>query len=179
MNIVIGFVITVGCILGGFMAMGGHLDVLFQPYELLIIGGAGLGGFVMANPMKVVKDSGKALGEAFKNAVPKERNYLDVLGVLYGLMRDLRTKSRNEIEAHIDNPEESPIFQQAPTVLKNKELTAFICDYVRLIIIGNARSHEIEALMDEEIDTITHDKMKVYHSLNTMSDAFPAIGIVA
>ncbi|CAN7162019.1 MULTISPECIES: flagellar motor stator protein MotA [Neorhizobium] len=179
MNIIIGFVITVGCILGGFMAMGGHIDVLIQPYELLIIGGAGLGGFIMANPMKVVKDSGKALGEAFKNTVPKERNYLDVLGVLYSLMRDLRTKSRNEIEAHIDNPEESPIFQTAPTVLKNKELTAFICDYVRLIIIGNARSHEIEALMDEEINTMFSDKMKPYHAITAMGDSFPAIGIVA
>ncbi|WJH38980.1 flagellar motor stator protein MotA [Aliirhizobium terrae] len=179
MNIVIGFVITVGCILGGFMAMGGHVDVLFQPYELLIIGGAGLGGFIMANPMKVVKDSGKALGEAFKNAVPKERHYLDVLGCLYSLMRDLRTKSRNEIEAHIDNPEESTIFQAAPSVLKNKELTAFICDYVRLIIIGNARSHEIEALMDEELDTMFADKMKPYHAITAMGDSFPAIGIVA
>lgn len=179
MNIIIGFVITVGCILGGFMAMGGHIDVLIQPYELLIIGGAGLGGFIMANPMKVVKDSGKALGEAFKNTVPKERNYLDVLGVLYSLMRDLRTKSRNEIEAHIDNPEESPIFQTAPTVLKNKELTAFICDYVRLIIIGNARSHEIEALMDEELSTMFADKMKPYHAITAMGDSFPAIGIVA
>ncbi|WP_454288191.1 flagellar motor stator protein MotA [Rhizobium arsenicireducens] len=179
MNIIIGLVITFGCVLGGFMAMGGHLDVLVQPFELVIIGGAGLGGFIMANPMKVVKDSGKALVEAFKHSVPKERAYLDVLGVLYSLMRDLRTKSRNEIEAHIDNPEESSIFQAAPTVLKNKDLTAFICDYVRLIIIGNARSHEIEALMDEEINTILHDKMKPYHSIVTMSDAFPAIGIVA
>ncbi len=179
MNIVIGLIITFGCIIGGYMAMGGHLDVLVQPFELLIIGGAGLGGFIMANPMKVVKDSGKALGEAFKHSVPKERNYLDVLGVLYSLMRDLRTKSRNEIEAHIDNPEESSIFQSAPSVLKNKELTSFICDYVRLIIIGNARSHEIEALMDEEIETILHDKLKPYHAITTMGNSFPAIGIVA
>ena len=179
MTIIIGFVITLGCILGGFMAMGGHVDALIQPFELLIIGGAGLGGFIMANPMKTVKDAGKAMGEAFKYAVPKERNYLDVLGVLYSLMRDLRTKSRNEIEAHIDNPDESSIFQSAPTVLKNKELTSFICDYVRLIIIGNARSHEIEALMDEELDTILHDKMKSYDAMVTMGDAFPAIGIVA
>ncbi|KQZ50769.1 flagellar motor stator protein MotA [Rhizobium sp. Root149] len=179
MTIIIGFIVTLGCVLGGYMAMGGHLDVLVQPFELVIIGGAGVGSFIMANPMKVVKDSGKAIGEAFKYAVPKERNYLDVLGVLYSLMRDLRTKSRNEIEAHIDNPEESSIFQTAPTVLKNKELTSFICDYVRLIIIGNARSHEIEALMDEEIETILHDKMKPYNSLTTMGDAFPAIGIVA
>ncbi|MET0169627.1 MAG: flagellar motor stator protein MotA [Aliihoeflea sp.] len=179
MTIIIGFVITVGCILGGFMAMGGHVDALFQPFELVIIGGAGVGAFIMGNPLKVVKDSGKAMAEAFKYAVPKERHYLDVLGVLYSLMRDLRTKSRNEIEAHIDNPDESPIFQSAPTVLKNKELTSFICDYVRLIIIGNARSHEIEALMDDEIETMMHDKMKPYHSLVAIGDSFPAIGIIA
>ncbi|MBC2771738.1 flagellar motor stator protein MotA [Rhizobium sp. AQ_MP] len=179
MNLVVGFIITLGCVLGGFMAMGGHLDVLFQPFELVIIGGAGVGGFIMANPMKVIKDTGKAMGEAFKQTVPKERDYLDVLGVLYSLMRDLRTKSRNEIEAHIDNPEESSIFTAAPNLLKNKELTAFICDYVRLIIIGNARSHEIEALMDEEIETIHYDKMKPYHAMTAMGDSFPAIGIVA
>ena len=179
MNIIIGFVVTCGCIIGSFMAMGRDVGALFQPFEFVIIAGAGLGGFIMANPMKVVKDSGKALGEAFRHAVPKERDYLDTLGVLYALMRDLRTKSRNEIEAHIDNPDESTIFKAAPTVLKNKDLTAFICDYVRLIIIGNARSHEIEALMDEELDTMLHDKMKPYHSITIMGDSFPAIGIVA
>ena len=179
MNLIIGFIITLGCVLGGFMAMGGHLDVLIQPFELVIIGGAGIGGFIMANPMKVIKDTGKAMGEAFKQTVPKERDYLDVLGVLYSLMRVLRTKSRNEIEAHIDNPDESSIFTAAPNLLKNKELTAFICDYVRLIIIGNARSHEIEALMDEEIETIHYDKMKPYHAMTAMGDSFPAIGIVA
>jgi chemotaxis protein MotA len=179
MNIIIGFVVIFGCVIGGFMAEHGPVERLLQPYELLIIGGAGLGTFIMSNSMKVVKDSGKAIGEAFGAKVPKERNYLDVLGVLYSLMRDLRTKSRNEIEAHIDNPDESSIFQSAPTVLKNKELTSFICDYVRLIIIGNARSHEIEALMDEEIETLLTDKLKPYHAITAVGDSFPAIGIVA
>ena len=179
MNMIIGFVITLGCILGGFMAMGGHLDVLNQPFELLIIGGAGVGGFIMANPVKTIKDTMKALGEAFKNKVPKEREYLDTLSILYSLMRDLRTKSRNEIESHIDNPEESELFQSAPTILKNKELTSFICDYVRLIIIGNARPHEIEALMDEEIETISTDSLKAYNAVSVLGDAFPAIGIIA
>ncbi len=179
MNIIIGLVVVFGCILGSFIAGGGHVGVLWQPYEYIVIIGAGVGAFIAGNPMKVIKDSGKALGEAFANKIPKERNYLDTLGVLYALMRDLRTKSRSEIEAHIDNPEESAIFQQSPTVLKNKDLTSFICDYVRLIIIGNARSHEIEALMDEEIETISHDKMKSYHALQGMGDSFPAIGIVA
>jgi chemotaxis protein MotA len=179
MNIIIGLVITLGCILGGYMAMGGHLDVLMQPFELVIIGGAAIGGFIMSNPVKTIKDTGKALGEAFKHSVPKERQYLDTLSILYMLMRDLRTRSRNEIEAHIDNPEESELFQAAPTVLKNKELTAFICDYVRLIIIGNARPHEIEALMEEEIQTISADKLKAYNAMSVMSESCPAIGIVA
>jgi chemotaxis protein MotA len=146
---------------------------------VVIICGAALGTFLVANPMKIVKDTGKGCMEAFKQAVPKEKDYLAVLGVLHSLMRELRTKSRSEVEAHIDNPQESSVFQAFPTVLKNKDLTNFICDYCRIIIIGNARPHEIEALMDEEIQTIRGDKLKAYHALTAMGDGFPAIGIVA
>jgi chemotaxis protein MotA len=129
--------------------------------------------------MKTIKDTGRGVVEAFKNSIPKSREYLDVLGVLYSLMRELRSKPRNEVEGHIDNPDESPIFQRFPSVVANKDLTAFICDYCRLIIIGNARTHEIESLMDEEIQTIRGDKLKAYHSMVTISEAFPALGIVA
>jgi chemotaxis protein MotA len=178
-GILIGLVVTLGCVLGGFMAMGGHLQVLVQPWEAVVICGAALGTFLVANPMKTVKDTGKAILEAFKQAVPKEQNYLETLGVLHSLMRELRSKSRSEVEAHIDNPEASAIFQAFPTVLKNHDLMAFICDYCRIIIIGNARSHEIEALMDEEIQTIKSDKMKAYHALVAVGDGLPALGIVA
>ena len=179
MGILIGFVVIFGCVLGGYMAMGGHLEVLYQPWELVIIGGAGVGTFLIANPLSTVKDAGKATMEAIKGAVPKEQDYLEVLGVLHSLMRELKTKSRNEVEAHIDNPEESAIFQAYPTVMKNKDLMNFICDYCRIIIIGNARPFEIEALMDEEIHTIRHDKLKSYNALTVVGDAFPALGIVA
>ncbi|MEQ1954288.1 flagellar motor stator protein MotA [Mesorhizobium sp. CN2-181] len=179
MGILIGLVVTLGCVLGGFMAMGGHVEVLIQPWEAVIIIGAALGAFLVANPMKVVKDTGKAMLEAFKQAVPKEKDYLETLGVLHSLMRELRTKSRSEVEAHIDNPEESAIFQAFPLVLKRHDLTHFICDYCRLIIIGNARPHEIEALMDEEIQTIRADSLKPYHAMNAVGDGFPAIGIIA
>jgi chemotaxis protein MotA len=178
-GIIIGLVVTLGCVLGGFMAMGGHLDVLWQPWEVVIICGAALGTFLVANSMAVVKDAGKAFMEAMKHAVPKEADYLEVLGLLHSLMRELRTKPRNEVEAHIDNPEESAIFQAFPKVLKDHDLTAFICDYCRIIIIGNARPFEIEALMDEEIHTIKHDKLKSMHALQQMSDGFPALGICA
>ena len=179
MGILIGLVVTLGCVLGGFMAMGGHLDVLMQPWELVIIGGAAVGTFLVANPMKTVKDTGKALMQAFKQAVPKETHYLETLGVLHSIMRELRTKSRNEVEAHIDNPEESSIFQAFPTVLKNHALTQFICDYCRIIIIGNARPFEIEGLMDEEIHTIRADSLKPYHAMVAVGDGLPALGIVA
>jgi chemotaxis protein MotA len=179
LGIIIGLVITLGCVLGGFMAMGGHIEVLIQPWEVVIICGAALGIFVVANPMKTVKDAGKGLVEALKYSVPKEQEYLETLGILHAIMRELRTKSRNEVEAHIDNPEESPLFQAFPTVLKNHDLTHFICDYCRIIIIGNARPHEIEALMDEEIHTIRADQLKSYHALVAMGDGFPALGICA
>lgn len=179
MTIAIGLIITLVCMLGGFAAMGGHIEVIWQPWEYVIICGASIGTFVVANPMKTIKDTGKALGEAIKHAAPKKEDYLDVLGVLHSLMRDLRNKPRNEVESQIDNPKESQIFQQAPTVLKNEELTSFICDYCRLIIMGNARTHEIESLMDEEIQTIKYDKLKSYQALSSVGDGLPALGIVA
>ncbi len=179
MTIIIGLMITLGCVLGGFMAMGGHVGVIWQPWEYVIICGSAFGTFIVSNPMKTIKDSGKGIVEAFKYDVPKTREYLDVLGVLYALMRELRSKPRNEVEAHFDDPSQSPIFQRFPSVTKNDELLTFICDYCRLIIIGNARTHEIESLMDEEIQTVKHDKLKAYHSMVTISEAFPALGIVA
>jgi chemotaxis protein MotA len=178
-TIIIGLVITLGCMLGGFVAMGGHVAVIWQPWEYVIICGAALGTFVVANPMKTIKDSGKGIMEAFKNAAPGSREYLDVLGILYSLMRELRSKPLNEVEAHFDEPEQSPLFQKFPSVIANEELMTFICDYCRLIIIGNARTHEIESLMDEEILTIKTDKLKAYNSMVTISEALPALGIVA
>lgn len=179
MTIILGLVVMLGCMLGGYVAMGGYVSVLWQPWEFVIILGTSLGTFIVANPMKVIKDTGKGLGEAFGNAAPSGRQYLDVMGLLYSLMRELRSKPRNEVEKHIDLPEESPIFQKFATVLNNKDLTTFICDYCRLIIIGNARTHEVEALMDEEIQTLRNDKLKAYHAITNIADGLPAIGIIA
>ena len=179
MGFVIGLVVAIGCMFGGFAALGGHLAVIWQPWELVIIGGSALGTFIIANPASTIIDAGRASVEAIIGSTLKQRDYLDVLGVLHSLMRELRGKSRNEAEAHVDNPEESEIFRSFPKVLANKELLNFICDYCRLIIIGNARTHEIESLMDEEIHTITKDKLKSYLALQTVADGLPALGIVA
>lgn len=179
MTILIGLVFTLVCIMGSFYFMGGHLLVLMQPFEYVIILGSGIGAFIVANPMKVIKDTGKAVMEALKNSVPKNRDYIEVLGLLYSILREMKGKSRSEVEEHIDKPNDSPIFQKYPTVVQNKELTIFICDYCRLIIMGNARTHEIESLMDEEIETLRADKLKAYHAMTGLSDGLPALGICA
>lgn len=179
MSILFGVIITLASLIGGFTAMGGHLSVIWQPWEFVIIMGMSLGTYVIANPWKTVIDTGRATVQALTVAVPKQRHYLDLLGLLHSLMREVRNKGRNEVEAHIDDPSSSEIFTAFPTVLANEPLLHFICDYFRLIIMGSARPHEIEALMDEEIETIIRSKMKPYGSLMMVAEGLPALGIVA
>ncbi len=179
MNFAIGLIISLASMIGGYSALGGHLEVLVQPFEFVIICGASLGVFIVANPFSTIKDCGKAFVEAITDKVPKPRDYLDVLSVLHALMRELRAKSRSEVEGHFDNPKDSEIFKGFPKLLANADLVTFLCDYGRIIIIGNARSHEVEALMDEEIETLQHEKDKPSHAFQAIADGLPALGIVA
>jgi len=179
LNFIIGLVVAIGSVLGGYAALGGHLEVLFQPFEFIIICGAALGIFIVANPMATIKDTGKAIFEAISDKVPKPRDFLDVLSALHALMRELRGKSRAEVEPHFDNPANSTVFMGFPRLIANKDLLTFICDYGRLLVIGNAKTHEIEALMDEELETLAYDRYKPVHALQNIADSLPALGIVA
>jgi chemotaxis protein MotA len=179
LGILLGMVIAIGSLLGGFIAMGGHVAVIWQPWEFLIIGGIALGIFIIGNPMRTIADTGRSIGEAVSGAVPRRADYIALLGLLYALMRDLRTRPRNEVEAQVDNPQSSELFKHFPEVMKNTELLQFVCDYVRLIIIGNARPHEIEALMEQEIATIRKQRLKPVQSINIVAESLPALGIVA
>ena len=179
MTIVLGLVVTLSCMLGGFAAMGGHIAVIWQPWEYVIILGSSLGTFIVANPFKTIKDVGVALRQVAVNATPKKSDYLIILGCLYALMREVKSKSKSEVERHVDNPQESSLFQKYPKILEHPQLLTFICDYFRLILMGNARTHEIESLMDEDIQTMRSDKLKAYHSMVALSEGLPALGIVA
>jgi chemotaxis protein MotA len=165
LSILFGIIITIASLLGGFTALGGHISVIWQPWEFVIIAGMAVGTYIVANPWKVVIDTGAAT--------------IELLGLLHALMREVRNKGRNEVEAHIDDPSSSEIFKNFPTVLGNDALLHFVCDYFRLIVMGSARPHEIEALMDEEIETIVRSKLKPYHSLMMVAEGLPALGIVA
>lgn len=179
MNIILGLIVTLGCILGGFLYMGCNVSMLMEPSEYIILLGASFGTLLMANPLYVLFDIARGLNEALLNKFPHQSQYISVLSVLYSLMREIRSKSLVEIEKHIDDPFSSVIFKEYPQILNNKLLLTFICDYCRLIIMGNARSFEVEALMDEEIETLEYDGQKPYRALQVMAEALPALGIVA
>jgi chemotaxis protein MotA len=179
LSILFGMILTIASLLGGFVALGGHVAVIWQPWEFVIIAGAATGTYIVANPWRVVVDTGRAILQAVTNAAPKQRHYLDLLGILYALMREMRSKSRNEVENHIDSPETSALFKSFPTVIASASLTQFICDYFRLMLVGNARTHEIESLMDEEIHTIAHGMLRPYTSMMVIAEALPALGIIA
>ena len=179
MAVLLGLIIGIGSMLGGFVAMGGKASVIWQPWEYVIIFGIATGIFIIANPTPVIKQTGPAIMDAVLSRAPKRAQLLELLGLLFALMRDLKARPRNEVEAHVDKPEESELFKQFPGIMKDKQLLNFICDYVRLILIGNARGFEIESLMDQEIATIRKEKMKPALAMSDIADALPAIGIVA
>ena len=154
-----GYLVVLCSVLGGFMASGGKLAALWHPFEILIIGGAAFGAFLVANNMATIKKVfakvpviifGHRFGKPF---------YLDVLGVLYEVLNKSRREGMMSIEADIEEPAESPIFSKYPAILKDKHMTEFICDYLRIMSTGNMAPHELEALFDVEISSLTEDKM--------------------
>lgn len=179
MTFIIGLVVTFGSLFGGYAAMGGHLGVIWQPWEYVIIGGSAIGIFIIANQVYTIKDTGAAILEAVLDKGPGEKDYLELLGLLHSLLREMRNKGKTGLDSHIEAPENSDIFNKYPRLMSNKGIVLFICDYIRLMSMGNAKAHEIEALMDEELETVMHDKYKPYQAMTNMGDGLPALGIVA
>ena len=179
MRLIIGLLIVFVSVLGSFYAMGGNIAALYQPGELGIIGGAGVGAFVIANPKFVLKSSMKALGTSLKGMPFTKIDYLELLSFLSSVLSLIRSKGFLSIESHIDDPENSDIFKKYPSFQKNHHATEFFCDYMRLISMGVDSHYQIEDQMLQEIEIHHKEEEMVNGSIQTLSDAFPAIGIVA
>ena len=178
MNILLGFILVIGSVLGGFAAMGGHLSVLWQPYELVIIVGAAIGAYIISNPSKVIKETIKSIFQMVGGKPYSKRDYLDLFSLLYLVFRTGK-QNLNKLESDFDNPLESNFFNQFKLVSKKSKNVIFIADYMRLILLGSNNPHELEALLDEEIETIERELHRVPSALMVMADSLPAIGIVA
>ncbi len=179
MLVIVGYLVVLLSIFGGFALGGGFLASLFHPIELLVIGGAGVGAFLVGNTGKAIKATLKAFPSIFKGAKYTKDNYMELMALLYELLGKVRKEGLMSIEGDIENPNESPIFVKYPKVLADHHAVEFITDYLRIMVSGNLNAMEIENLMDVEIDTHHHEAMVPSHVLAKLGDALPAFGIVA
>ncbi|NUE96621.1 flagellar motor stator protein MotA [Gilliamella sp. ESL0232] len=179
MLIVIGYIVVIASALLGYVLSGGYLAVLFQPLELLIIGGAAIGAFIVSNEQKTIKATLKSLGQLFKTSKYNKNLYLTLINFMYTILTKIRQSGGLSIESDIDNPHESELFKQYPLILANPRICDFITDYLRLMISGNMDVFEIETLMSEEIETFVHELEKPVDAISGIGDGLPAFGIVA
>lgn len=174
-----GYIVVIVSVLGGFIMSGGVVASLWHPFEIVIICGAALGAFMVANNMAVVKKVfGKVPQIIFGHRFSKPF-YLDVLGLLYEILNKSRREGMMAIEGDIEEPHESPIFGKYPAILKDAHMTAFICDYLRIMSTGTMAPHELESLFDVEISTLADELGEPAHAVNRVADALPGFGIVA
>lgn len=179
MLVVLGYVVVFATVFGGFALSGGHLGSLYQPTELLIIGGAGVGAFIVGNNGKAISATMKAFPLLFKGAQYNKAIYMDLMALMFLLLSKARQSGMMALENDIEDPQNSTLFTAYPRLLADKILMNFLVDYLRLMISGNMSAHEVEALMDEEIETCEHELEVPASSLSSVGDAFPAFGIVA
>jgi chemotaxis protein MotA len=179
MLVLVGAFVVLACVLGGFVLSHGQILALWQPYELLIIGGGALGAFLSANPPKVVK---AALSDAIgllKGPKYKKQDYVDLLSMLYDLFSLIRQEGLLGLEEHIEDPQSSSLFSAYPRLLREHHLIEFTTDCLRLMVGGSMNPHELEQLLEVELETHHHEAVAPALAVTKMADALPGFGIVA
>jgi chemotaxis protein MotA len=179
MSIIIGYVVVLCSVLGGYMLSGGVLHALYQPHEFLIIVGAAVGSFIVANSPKVIKASGKAVVSVFKSSNYSKKFHIELLSTFFDLTTKIRKDGILSIESDLDNYKESPLFKKYPLIVREDIIMEFICDHLRLIVTGRIDINHLESLMDEDIETLEAEMELPITAINKVSDSFPAFGIVA
>ncbi len=179
MTVFIGGIIVLAAVLGGYVLSHGELAALWQPFELLIIGGAAFGAFIIANPIKVTLNTFKSFPQLISPSPFSKVLYLELLSLMFQLFSVIRREGLISIERHIEDPEDSEIFSRFPLISQNHHAMDFICDYLRLMVIGDMTSYELENLMDIDLETHHHEKLAPSHAIAKVADALPGFGIVA
>lgn len=177
----IGIVIILSCVFGVYIAAGGKIGIIMHalPHELTMIFGAAIGGYIMGNKGIILKKTGKALKKAIAGPSWKKKDYKDLLLLLFTLCKLMRTKGMIAVEAHVENPHDSSIFQQYPKISHDHAAMDLICDTLRNMTMGMENPYAVEDLMEKQIDKHHHEELAPAESLQGMADALPAIGIVA
>ncbi|MBU6474548.1 MAG: flagellar motor stator protein MotA [Alphaproteobacteria bacterium] len=167
------------CVFGGYVLDDGNMKVLYQPFEWLMIGGSACMAYLVANSRHTVKQTFTDLKMIYKKDKYGKEQYIELLGMLFTIFKTARQKGWLALERHIEEPEDSDLFKKFPSFYENHHALTFLCDYLRLISLGAEKPHEVEALMDQEIDTEIAARSHTAHAVQTMADGMPALGIVA
>ncbi len=181
MFVIVGWLLALGCIFGVYVAHGGNIGVILHalPFELITILGAALGAFLANNQMKVVKASLRGLGQCFKGGRVSKTRYMGLLALMFDILQKARKEGLMAIEKDVESPQESPLFQKYPTLASDHHVTEFITDYLRMMVSGNLNAHEIESLMDSEIETHHQEEHAAVAAIARLAGGLPAFGIVA
>jgi chemotaxis protein MotA len=181
MLVIVGLVLLFGCVFGSYLASGGSIDPLIEavPFEMWTIGGAAISTFLMSNSMHDVKHTLGALGKAVKGAAFKKTDYVELLSLLYFLVRLASTKGAMALEPHIEKPEESKAFMKFPKILHNHHASTVVCDYLRMVGMNADDPNQIEDVMGRELKKTLNEELHPAHALQSIADALPALGIVA
>jgi len=181
MFVIVGWAVALGCIFGVFIIHGGNMGVILKalPWEMTTIGGAAVGAFLANNQSKVVKATLRGLGACFKGSKYTKARYMELLALLFDILQKARKEGLMSIEKDVEEPHNSPLFKKYPTVGSDHHVTEFVTDYLRMMVSGNLNAHEIESLMDNEIDTHHHEEHAAVAAIQRLAGALPAFGIVA
>jgi chemotaxis protein MotA len=178
---IIGIVVVFVMVFGGFMLAGGHFDTILaaMPFEMMMIGGAAAGAFLIGNSFKTVMAALSGLGKVMAGPKWKAKDYTDLLSLLFILTKTMKTKGVVAIEQHIENPKDSTVFQNYPKILKDHFATDLICDTLRMMTMNLEDPHQVEEVIEKQLEKHHHEAHKAAHAVQNMADALPALGIVA
>jgi chemotaxis protein MotA len=179
MFVIIGIVVVFGAVAAGYLMEHGHLAVLLQPAELLIIGGAGMGTLLIANPLRTLKRIAAGAAAIFGSSPFGKSRYLETLRMMYELLQKARRGGMLTIESDVEKPEESPVFQAYPAFVKDHHLRDFVCDTMRMVITGGVDAFDMDQMMDLDMEVQHHGEEEPVNALTTMADSLPGLGIVA
>ena len=179
MKFIIGLIVVFASTLVGFTLSGGALLALWHPTELLIIGGAAFGAFIITNPASTIKMVFSGIGGLFGGSPYTRDRYLQTFGLLYSLFQKARKEGLMGIENDIEEPQESDIFSKFPDVIKDHHAITFLCDYMRMVVGGNMNPFELDSMMDDELEAQHEHHLEGAEAINRMADALPGFGIVA
>jgi chemotaxis protein MotA len=181
MFVLVGWGIAMVCIFGVYIVHGGNIGVILKalPFEMITIFGAAAGAFLANNQMKVVKSSLKGLGTCFKGSKYSKARYMELMALMYDILQKARKEGLMAIEQDVEDPHNSALFKKYPVVGHDHHVVEFITDYLRMMVSGNLNSHEIESLMDSEIETHHNEEYAAVAAINRLAGGLPAFGIVA